>query len=245
MALSWRMPPASCACHRACAELQRQGPPDRDDSGRGAEAVRGVLAPLNYREPCVIDYKIADDGRVQILEINPRLGGTLSRAHSVQACQTAGLRACEYLIRSAPTHAPYPPERSEGSMGRSMDPPASLGMTPSDRDKASSTDLANFRIRTLGHCRFGDRFERQHFERTARHRPGRLGVVLEEGALLQRHAARIVVHRGDVEIILAVARLQAAIADLALERRIGIDRGDEGADLAGASLRSIRWCGGT
>jgi hypothetical protein len=36
-----------------------------------------VLAPLNYRGPCVIDYKIADDGRVQIFEINPRLGGTL------------------------------------------------------------------------------------------------------------------------------------------------------------------------
>jgi hypothetical protein len=36
-----------------------------------------VLAPLDYRGPCVIDYKIADDGRVQIFEINPRLGGTL------------------------------------------------------------------------------------------------------------------------------------------------------------------------
>jgi hypothetical protein len=36
-----------------------------------------VLAPLNYSGPCVIDYKIADDGRVQIFEINPRLGGTL------------------------------------------------------------------------------------------------------------------------------------------------------------------------
>lgn len=36
-----------------------------------------VLAPLNYRGPCVVDYKILDDGRVQIFEINPRLGGTL------------------------------------------------------------------------------------------------------------------------------------------------------------------------
>lgn len=36
-----------------------------------------VMAPLNYRGPCVIDYKITDDGRVQIFEINPRLGGTL------------------------------------------------------------------------------------------------------------------------------------------------------------------------
>ncbi len=36
-----------------------------------------VLAPLGYRGPCVIDYKIAGDGRVQIFEINPRLGGTL------------------------------------------------------------------------------------------------------------------------------------------------------------------------
>lgn len=36
-----------------------------------------VLAPLSYRGPCTIDYKIAEDGRVQIFEINPRLGGTL------------------------------------------------------------------------------------------------------------------------------------------------------------------------
>ena len=36
-----------------------------------------VLAPLGYRDPCVIDYKIAGEGRVQIFEINPRLGGTL------------------------------------------------------------------------------------------------------------------------------------------------------------------------
>jgi hypothetical protein len=36
-----------------------------------------VLAPLQYRGPCVIDYKILDDGRVQIFEINPRLGGSL------------------------------------------------------------------------------------------------------------------------------------------------------------------------
>ena len=36
-----------------------------------------VLAPLGYRGPCVIDYKIAGEGRVQIFEINPRLGGTL------------------------------------------------------------------------------------------------------------------------------------------------------------------------
>ena len=41
------------------------------------EQLETVLAPLNYRGPCVIDYKIADDGRVQIFEINPRLGGTL------------------------------------------------------------------------------------------------------------------------------------------------------------------------
>lgn len=39
--------------------------------------LEAVLAPLDYRGPCVIDYKIADDGRVQIFEINPRLGGTL------------------------------------------------------------------------------------------------------------------------------------------------------------------------
>jgi hypothetical protein len=42
-----------------------------------------VLKPLRYRGPCVIDYKIAEDGRVQIFEINPRLGGTLlQKAHA-------------------------------------------------------------------------------------------------------------------------------------------------------------------
>jgi hypothetical protein len=41
------------------------------------EQFEAVLAPLAYRGPCVIDYKIADDGRVQLFEINPRLGGTL------------------------------------------------------------------------------------------------------------------------------------------------------------------------
>jgi hypothetical protein len=42
-----------------------------------------VLAPLDYRGPCVIDYKLTDDGRVQIFEINPRLGGTLLlKAHA-------------------------------------------------------------------------------------------------------------------------------------------------------------------
>ena len=39
--------------------------------------IETVLAPLKYRGPCVIDYKITHDGRVQIFEINPRLGGTL------------------------------------------------------------------------------------------------------------------------------------------------------------------------
>jgi len=50
-----------------------------------------VLAPLEYRGPCVIDYKIAADGRVQIFEINPRLGGTLLlAAHARQLREALG-----------------------------------------------------------------------------------------------------------------------------------------------------------
>jgi len=42
-------------------------------------AVEEVLTPLDYDGFCVIDYKVADDGDAKILEINPRLGGTLLR----------------------------------------------------------------------------------------------------------------------------------------------------------------------
>jgi hypothetical protein len=39
--------------------------------------IEAVLQPLAFSGPCNVDYKIMDDGRMQIFEINPRLGGTL------------------------------------------------------------------------------------------------------------------------------------------------------------------------
>src|SRR5581483_8514925 len=77
-----------------------------------------------------------------------------------------------------------------------------------------------------------DRFERGHLDGAARDAAGLGGVVLEEVALLQRLLAGVLVHRGDVKVVRAVASLHAAVADLALERRVGVDRRYEPADLA-------------
>jgi hypothetical protein len=46
-----------------------------------------VLTPLAYCGPCIVNYKFAADGRVQIFEINPRFGGSL-----LQPPQTDRLR---------------------------------------------------------------------------------------------------------------------------------------------------------
>ena len=39
--------------------------------------IETVLLPLAFSGPCNVDYKLLADGRMQIFEINPRLGGTL------------------------------------------------------------------------------------------------------------------------------------------------------------------------
>jgi carbamoylphosphate synthase large subunit len=39
--------------------------------------MEAFLQPLNFNGPCNIDYKIGADGRIRVLEINPRLGGSL------------------------------------------------------------------------------------------------------------------------------------------------------------------------
>jgi carbamoylphosphate synthase large subunit len=38
--------------------------------------IETVLRPLAFSGPCNVDYKLLADGRMQIFEINPRLGGT-------------------------------------------------------------------------------------------------------------------------------------------------------------------------
>lgn len=39
--------------------------------------IEAILRPPALSGPCNVDYKLSSDGRVQIFEINPRLGGTL------------------------------------------------------------------------------------------------------------------------------------------------------------------------
>ena len=54
--------------------VQRQAIATPDPVLRRIEA---VLLPLTFSGPCNVDYKLSADGRMQIFEINPRLGGTL------------------------------------------------------------------------------------------------------------------------------------------------------------------------
>jgi hypothetical protein len=44
---------------------------------RVLEQIQRTLAPLAYSGPCNLDYKLDADGDMRILEINPRLGGSL------------------------------------------------------------------------------------------------------------------------------------------------------------------------
>ena len=48
------------------------------------DQIQRFIAPLNYTGPCNIDYKLRPDGSIAILEINPRLGGTLMRPENVE-----------------------------------------------------------------------------------------------------------------------------------------------------------------
>lgn len=41
------------------------------------------LAPLNYTGPCNVDYKLRADGTVAVMEVNPRLGGSLMRGQNI------------------------------------------------------------------------------------------------------------------------------------------------------------------
>jgi biotin carboxylase len=47
------------------------------------QAFESCLMPSNYSGPCNIDYKISNEGVLKILEINPRLGGSLMRPDAV------------------------------------------------------------------------------------------------------------------------------------------------------------------
>ena len=57
---------------------------DNDKNRRTIEAAPGVLQqieavlrPLAFGGPCIVNYKMRENGDVQIFEINPRFGGSL------------------------------------------------------------------------------------------------------------------------------------------------------------------------
>ena len=51
--------------------------------------IEEVLRPLAFSGPCNIDYKLTADGRVQIFEVNPRLGGTLMLSSQAEHLRAA------------------------------------------------------------------------------------------------------------------------------------------------------------
>ena len=53
------------------------------------DAFKRFLAPVRYDGPCNIDYKIDAAGRLYVMEINPRFGGSLMRPQHVQDLRAA------------------------------------------------------------------------------------------------------------------------------------------------------------
>ncbi|MCB0310349.1 MAG: ATP-grasp domain-containing protein [Bdellovibrionales bacterium] len=52
-------------------------------SSRQLSQLERFLVPLAYSGPCNIDFKVTADGDIKVMEINPRLGGSLMRPESV------------------------------------------------------------------------------------------------------------------------------------------------------------------
>ena len=60
------------------------------DMPPGVQAqIERLLVPLDYRGPCVANYKLAADGTARIFEINPRFGGSLLRRPQVDLLREA------------------------------------------------------------------------------------------------------------------------------------------------------------
>lgn len=51
--------------------------------------IEKFLLPLKYSGPCNIDFKFTKSGKLKILEINPRLGGSLMKANNFEDLQAA------------------------------------------------------------------------------------------------------------------------------------------------------------
>ena len=52
-------------------------------------AVEALLRPLDYDGPVNVDFKRRADGRICILEVNPRLGGSLMRPENARDLRAA------------------------------------------------------------------------------------------------------------------------------------------------------------
>lgn len=65
------------------------------------KAFETCLMPSNYSGPCNVDYKLSDQGVLKILEINPRLGGSLLRPDTADLLSEA--LAC--IINNAEFHS--------------------------------------------------------------------------------------------------------------------------------------------
>lgn len=74
--------------------IRGAGHPSKITSLRKSQlkAIEQLLLPIKYSGPCNVDFKILPNGQIKILEINPRLGGSLMRRenlkdlHSTLAC---------------------------------------------------------------------------------------------------------------------------------------------------------------
>ena len=58
-------------------------------TSRTLEQLQRFLTPLDYDGPCNFDYKLAPDGKAMVMEINPRLGGSLMRPENAAHLQAA------------------------------------------------------------------------------------------------------------------------------------------------------------
>lgn len=80
--------------------------PCRLDAGQIGQIER-VLAPLAYSGPCNVDHKIAPDGSLRILEINPRLGGSLLLpANVADLAHVLGMLIADAVFERAGAGAP-------------------------------------------------------------------------------------------------------------------------------------------
>ncbi len=63
------------------------------------EKLQSLIAPLNYDGPVNFDYKIASDDQFRIIEVNPRLGGSLVNPAHLDDLAEALRTICEHSFK--------------------------------------------------------------------------------------------------------------------------------------------------